>query len=310
MTKISIVSPCYNEEKNLPQLCQEVRDIFSNELKQYSYEHILIDNASVDGSEKILRDLALNDSNIKVIFNSRNFGHIRSPVHGLLQSSGDATILLVSDLQDPPKLIVDLVAKWEAGNDTVICIKKESEESAVMFAIRSLYYNLINRISETKLEKNYTGFGIYDKKVINLLKCFDDPYPYLRGLIFKIGFKIDKIYYIQPKRKRGVTSNNFYTLYDLAMLGICTHSKVPLRIFTITGFLISILSFLVSLGYLVLKLLFWDSFQLGLAPLIIGMFFLAAIQIFSIGIIGEYIGVILTKITKEPLAIEKERLNF
>lgn len=310
MKKISIVSPCYNEEKNLHQLCQEVRDIFKNELSNYSYEHILIDNASTDGSEIILRDLAKSDPNIKVIINSRNFGHLRSPMHGLMQSTGDATILLVSDLQDPPKLIIDLVKKWEAGNDTVICIKKESEESAVMFAIRSLYYNLINKISETKLEKNYTGFGLYDKKIINLLKCFDDPYPYFRGLIFKIGFKIDRIYYVQPKRKRGVTSNNFYTLYDLAMLGICTHSKVPLRFFTISGFFIAIFSLIVSLAYLIMKLIFWNSFQLGLAPIIIGLFFFSAIQIFSIGIIGEYLGVILTKITKEPLAIEKERINF
>lgn len=312
MKKISIVSPCYNEEKNLQLLCSEVREIFKTELPppHYSYEHILIDNASTDKSEVLLKELAKTDPNIKVIFNSRNFGHIRSPVHGLKQSSGDATILLVSDLQDPPRLIVDLVKKWQEGYDTVICIKKESEESTVMFTIRTLYYTIINKISETKLEKNYTGFGIYDKKIINILKTIDDPYPYFRGLIFKIGFKIDKIYYTQPKRKRGVTSNNFYSLYDLAMLGICAHSKVPLRIFTLSGFVISALSILISLVYLILKLIFWDSFQLGTAPLVIGMFFLAAVQIFSIGIIGEYIGVILTKITKEPLVIERERINF
>ena len=179
-----------------------------------------------------------------------------------------------------------------------------------MFAIRSLYYNIINKISETKLAKNYTGFGIYDKKVIDVLKSFDDPYPYLRGLIFKVGFKTDHIYYVQPKRKRGVTKNNFYTLYDLAMLGICTHSKVPLRFFTISGFIIAAMSLLASLIYLVLKLIFWNSFQLGMAPLIIGLFFFSAVQLFSIGIIGEYIGVILTKITNEPLVIEKERINF
>jgi glycosyltransferase involved in cell wall biosynthesis len=308
--KISIVSPCYNEEKNLQALHQEVKFQFENNLKNYDYEHIIIDNASTDSSEKILRELAKNDPKVKVIFNSRNFGHIRSPAYGLMQASGDAVILLVSDLQDPPPMIVDLVKRWENGNDVVVCIKKESEESAVMFMIRSLYYNLINKISETKLEKNYTGFGLYDKKIITILKSFEDPYPYLRGLIFKIGFKIDKIYYTQPKRKRGVTSNNFYSLYDLAMLGICTHSKVPLRVFTISGFIIAALSLLVSFVYLILKLVFWDSFQLGLSPLIIGLFFFAAIQIFSIGIIGEYIGVILTKITKEPLVIEKERINF
>ncbi len=310
MKKISIVSPCYNEEKNLEAVYTEVKRQFKENLSNYEYEHIFIDNSSTDRSPEILRELASKDKNVKVIFNSRNFGHIRSPAYGLYQASGDAIILLVSDLQDPPNLIPELVRKWEDGNQIVVAVKKESEESAVMFAIRTLYYNIINKISETKLEKNYTGFGIYDKKVITILKSFDDPYPYLRGLIFKIGFKVDKIFYVQPKRKRGVTSNNFYTLYDLAMLGICTHSKVPLRFFTISGFLLGAISLLISMIYLALKLIFWNSFQLGMAPLIIGLFFFSAVQIFSIGIIGEYIGVILTKITKEPLVIEKERINF
>ena len=310
MKKISIVSPCFNEEKNLRAVHAEVASQFKQFLPDYEYEHIFIDNCSTDQSTTILRELATIDKNVKVIFNSRNFGHIRSPAYGLYQSTGDATILLVSDLQDPPDLIPTLVKKWEEGNQIVVCIKKESEESAVMFAIRSLYYNTINKISETQLAKNYTGFGIYDKRVITILKSFEDPYPYLRGLIFKVGFQVDRIYYVQPKRKRGVTSNNFYTLYDLAMLGICTHSKVPLRFFTISGFVLALLSLLVSFAYLAYKLIYWDSFQLGLAPLIIGMFFFAAVQIFSIGIIGEYVGVILTKLTKEPLVIEKERLNF
>lgn len=310
MKKITIVSPCYNEEKNLHAVYQEVKKQFDENLKQYDYEHIFIDNASTDDSPNILRELASQDNRVKVIFNSRNFGHIRSPMYGLYQGSGDAIILLVSDLQDPPNLIPELIAKWEAGNKIVVAIKRESEESAVMFAIRTLYYNIINKISETKLAKNYTGFGIYDKKVIQILQSFDDPYPYLRGLIFKVGFQTDHIYYIQPKRKRGVTKNNFYTLYDLAMLGICTHSKVPLRFFTISGFIIAALSILISLLYLILKLIFWNSFSLGIAPLVISLFFFSAVQIFSIGIIGEYIGVILTKITKEPLVIEKERLNF
>jgi glycosyltransferase involved in cell wall biosynthesis len=310
MKKISIVSPCFNEEKNLRTVHREVALQFESFLQDYDYEHIFIDNCSTDKSPEILRELAIADKRVKVIFNSRNFGHIRSPAYGLYQSTGDATILLVSDLQDPPDLIPELVKKWESGNQIVICVKKESEESMLMFAIRGLYYNIINKISETKLAKNYTGFGIYDKKVITILKNFEDPYPYLRGLIFKVGFQVEKIYYVQPKRKRGVTSNNFYTLYDLAMLGICTHSKVPLRFFTLSGFFLGILSLFVSFAYLAYKLIYWDSFQLGLAPLIIGMFFFSAVQIFSIGIIGEYIGVILTKLTKEPLVIEKERLNF
>lgn len=242
MKKISIVSPCYNEEKNLLAVYSEVKNQFEHHLSGYEYEHIFIDNNSTDTSAEILRNLALQDNNVKVIFNSRNFGHIRSPVYGLYQATGDAVILLVSDLQDPPNLLPELVKKWEDGSEIVVAIKKESEESAVMFAIRTLYYNIINKISETKLAKNYTGFGIYDKKVIKVMQSFDDPYPYLRGLIFKIGFKVDRIYYVQPKRKRGVTSNNFYTLYDLAMLGICTHSKVPLRFFTLSGFAIATFS--------------------------------------------------------------------
>ncbi len=310
MKKISIVSPCYNEEKNLQAVYQEVKKQFADNLKTYDYEHIFIDNRSTDESPSILRSLAQNDLRVKVIFNSRNFGHIRSPVYALYQATGDAVILLVSDLQDPPNLIPELIKKWEEGNKIVVAIKKESEESALMFGIRTLYYNIINKISETKLAKNYTGFGIYDKKVIDVLKSFDDPYPYLRGLIFKIGFKTDHIYYVQPKRKRGVTKNNFYTLYDLAMLGICTYSKVPLRFFTITGFITGGISLFISLIYLMLKLILWDNFKLGMAPLIIGLFFFSAIQIFSIGIIGEYIGLILTKVTKEPLVIEEERLNF
>jgi glycosyltransferase involved in cell wall biosynthesis len=310
MTKISIVSPCYNEEKNILAVYNEVKAQFQENLANYEYEHIFIDNCSTDRSPEILRELASKDKNVKVIFNSRNFGHIRSPVHALFQSTGDATIQLVSDLQDPPNLIPELIKKWEEGNQIVVAVKKESEESAVMFAIRNLYYNIINKISETKLVKNFTGFGLYDKKVIEVLKSFDDPYPYLRGLIFKVGFQHTQIFYVQPKRKRGVTSNNFYTLYDIAMLGICTHSKVPLRFFTMSGFALGAISLLASIVYLVLKLLYWNSFQLGLAPLIIGLFFFSSVQLFSIGIIGEYIGVILTKVTKEPLVIEKERVNF
>ena len=310
MKKISIVSPCYNEEKNLQAVYNEVKIQFHEHLKNYEYEHIFIDNSSTDHSAEILREIASKDKNVKIILNSRNFGHIRSPMHALFQSTGDATILLVSDLQDPPNLIPQLVKKWEEGNQVVVAVKKESEESAVMFAIRSLYYNIINKISETKLVKNFTGFGLYDKQVITVLKSFDDPYPYFRGLVFKVGFKVDQIFYVQPVRKRGVTSNNFYTLYDMAMLGICTHSKVPLRVFTISGFLLAIFSLFISIIYLILKIIFWNSFQLGLAPIIIGVFFFSSVQLFSIGIIGEYIGVILTKISKEPLVIERERINF
>ncbi len=311
MTKklISIVTPCYNEELNIEAIYTQVKNVF-DELQNYDYEHIFIDNHSTDKTVELLKMIAEKDTNVKIIVNARNFGHIRSPYHALLQSSGDATILIVADLQDPPMLIKDFIAKWEEGFKIVIGVKNQSEESAVMFRVRKIYYNIINKLSETELIKNYTGFGLYDKIVIDILKKIDDPYPYFRGLICDIGFDIYRISYTQPARKRGITKNNFYTLYDIAILGITNHSKVPLRLATMIGFLMAIISFLVALIYFIYKLVFWNEFTVGLAPLVIGLFFFASIQLFFIGIIGEYIGSIHTQVLKRPLVTEKERINF
>jgi glycosyltransferase involved in cell wall biosynthesis len=309
MKSISIVTPCYNEEGNVKELYSQVKAVIA-QLGSYNYEHIFIDNASTDRTLELLKELASVDPNVKVIANARNFGHIRSPYHALLQASGDAVILLVADLQDPPNMIIDFVRKWEEGFKVVLGVKTESEESMLMFSIRKMYYNFINRVSEIELTKNNTGFGLYDKKIIQILRDIDDPYPYFRGLISDIGFPSFKIEYIQPTRKRGITKNNFYTLYDIAMLGITNHSKIPLRLAAMLGFAMSAISFIVAILYLLAKIIFWNYFSVGLAPLVIGLFFFSSVQLFFIGIIGEYIGSIHTQVLKRPLVVEKERINF
>jgi glycosyltransferase involved in cell wall biosynthesis len=309
MKTISVVTACYNEEENVSELYQQVKKVFEN-LPGYSYEHIFIDNASKDRTVPRLKEIAAKDKNVKIIVNTRNFGHIRSPFHGLLQASGDAVISIVADLQDPPSMIPDLIKKWEEGCKIVIGVKKQSRESKLMYAVRKLFYNLIGTLSETEQIKNFTGFGLYDKRIIEILRSIDDPYPYFRGLITDIGYDIERIEYVQPARRKGRTKNNFYSLYDMAMLGITNYSKVPLRLATMLGFSIAVLSLLVALVYLIYKLIFWQSFQLGMAPLVIGIFFFSAVQLFFIGIIGEYIGSIHTQVLKRPLVIEKERINF
>ncbi len=309
MKLISIVTACYNEEENVEELYNQVKKVFS-ELPNYRYEHIFIDNASHDRTVEILSNIASRDKNIKVIVNARNFGHIRSPFHGLLQAEGDAVISIVADLQDPPEMIKIFIKKWEEGNKVVVGVKPESKESSFMFAIRRAYYSFISRIADVKLIKNFTGFGLYDKKVIKILRTIEDPYPYFRGLIAEIGFKMTEIPYEQPARHRGITKNNFYSLYDMAMLGITSHSKVPLRLATIVGFFLGIVSFLISLSYLIAKLIFWDEFDAGMAPVLIGLFFFSSVQLFFIGLLGEYIASIHTRVMRRPLVVEKERINF
>jgi glycosyltransferase involved in cell wall biosynthesis len=311
MTKklISIVTPCYNEEENVAELYRQVQQVFAT-LPDYRYEHIFIDNASRDRTVEILKGIAAADRNVKIIVNSRNFGHIRSPYHALLQAQGDAVILLVADLQDPPPLIRDFIETWEKGYKIVLGVKTQSKETAAMFLVRKIYYDFIGRLSEIELTKNNTGFGLYDKKIIEILRGINDPYPYFRGLVSDIGFESAKIEYTQPARKRGITKNNFYTLYDIAILGITNHSKVPLRIATMLGFCMSALSLLLAMGYLIAKLIFWTQFSIGIAPLVIGLFLFSSVQLFFIGIIGEYIGSIHTQVLHRPLVIEKERINF
>lgn len=309
MKLISVVTPCYNEEENILELYHQVKNEFKK-LKNYRYEHIFIDNASKDKTISILKKIAEEDKNIKIIVNSRNFGHIRSPYYGLLQAKGDAVISIVSDLQDPPELIKDFIQQWENGFKIVIGVKPASEESRIMFALRKIGYYWIGRIADIKLIKNFTGFGLYDRKVITILRSYDDPYPYFRGMIADIGFEISEIPYHQPKRKRGKTKNNFYTLYDIGMLGITSYSKVPLRLATISGFFLGIISFIFSCLFLVLKLIYWNRFNAGMAPILIGFFFFSSVQIFFIGLLGEYIASINTRVMKRPLVVEKARINF
>ncbi|MBV9495788.1 MAG: glycosyltransferase family 2 protein [Acidobacteria bacterium] len=309
MPFISVVSGCYNEEDNVIELHRQVRDAIAT-IPDCTYEHIFIDNASTDRTLEQLRAIAAEDRNVKVIVNTRNFGHIRSPYHALLQAKGDAVIGMASDLQDPPSLIPELVAKWREGFKVVMAVKPLSNEGWLMKRIRDTYYDILGSVANVALVKNFTGFGIYDQEVIETLREIDDPYPYFRGLVADLGFKAATIDFKQPKRLHGITHNNFFTLYDLAMLGLTSYSKAPLRLATMLGFLMSISSFLVAMGYLVTKLLFWYRFTYGQAPLLIGIFFLGSVQLLFIGIIGEYIGAIHTQVQKRPLVIERERINF
>jgi glycosyltransferase involved in cell wall biosynthesis len=307
---ISIVTPCYNEEANAELVYQKVKAEMDALSSHYNYEHLFIDNSSTDRTPEILKALAKSDPNVKVILNARNFGHIRSPFHGLLQAKGDAIMLIVSDLQDPPELIPEFIKKWEQGLKIVLGVKNQAEESSLFFLIRRIYYRVLRWMSEIPIIENYTGFGLYDRRVVDILRDLQDPYPFFRGLICEIGFEKGIIHYKQPERKRGITKNNLYTLYDIGILGLTSHSKKPLRLATMSGFVMGIISFLISVVYLVYKLLFWDNFSVGIAPLVLGLFFFGSVQLFFLGIIGEYIGNIYTKTMNRPIVIEKERINF
>ena len=309
MKTISVVTPCYNEEANVREVYDRVRSLMVS-LGKYRYEHIFIDNSSVDNTFAILQQIAASDTNVKVIRNTRNFGHLRSPVHALMQARGDAVISLMSDLQDPPELLVSLIEEWERGVPIVLAVKTSSQESGVMYWIRTQYYKLVQRVSEIKTYQHFTGFGLYDRSVMEMLREFKDPYPYFRGMVAEIGLPHVEVAYEQQTRKRGHSKNNWYTLWDLAMLGITNLSKVPLRAVTFCGFVGSLLSVLCGLAYLVYKLVEWREFSVGMAPLVIGFFFLGSLQMIFMGIIGEYIGNIHTQVQNRPLVFERDRINF
>jgi glycosyltransferase involved in cell wall biosynthesis len=309
MPFLSVITPCYNEEANVAELHARVREAMAR-VEGCDYEHIFIDNASTDRTVALLKDIARHDARVKLIVNARNFGHIRSPMHAMLEARGDAVISIVADLQDPPELIPELVARWREGFATVLCVKRSSAETRLMFLLRKTYYAVVERLSAITTVQNFTGFGLYDRKVIEAVRRFDDPYPYFRGMIAEIGLGLCTIPYDQPVRKRGITKNNFYSLYDIAMLGITNLSKVPLRLVTALGFVSASVSFLAGLGYLAYKLIFWSHFNVGIAPLVIGLFFLGSVQLVSLGIIGEYVGAIHTHVQKRPYVIEKERVGF
>lgn len=310
MKTISVITACYNEQDNVREVYERVRNAI-RVAGDYRYEHIFIDNASTDNTWRALKEIAAEDKNVKIIRNARNFGHIRSPMHAFYQASGDAVIGIVADLQDPPEMITEMIRKWkEEGYAVVIGMKETADEHPVMFWIRQKYYRLVNRLSGIDTIENFTGFGLYDRKVMDAIKQFDDPYPYFRGIIAEIGLPRYEIPYRQPKRKRGITKNNFYSLYDLAMLGITNLSKVPLRLVTFSGFACALLCVLVALAYSIYKLLYWSRFSAGIAPLVIGVFFFMSLQMIFIGVVGEYIGTIHTLVQRRPLVIEQERMNF
>jgi polyisoprenyl-phosphate glycosyltransferase len=306
---VSVVGGCYNEEKNVRELYERVRAVFEK-IGRYRWELIFADNASRDGTLAVLKEIAAADKRVKIIANWRNFGHIRSPFHALLQAKGDAVITMATDLQDPPELIPDFLEKWEAGLPVVLGVTKSSEASPFMFLVRGMYYRLIRRLSDVETIQHSTGFGLYDQTFVELLRKLDDPYPYMRGLVSEFGFAYAAIPYDQPARKHGITKNNFFTLYELAMVGITSHSMAPLRVATIAGFALSMLSLLVALGYLGYKLIYWNQFAVGVAPLVIGLFLSFSVQLFFLGLLGEYIAVIHTRVMHRPLVVEKERVNF
>jgi polyisoprenyl-phosphate glycosyltransferase len=306
---ITVLTPCYNEAENVRTLYERVRAVFQP-LAGYKYEHLFIDNASTDDTVAILRDLASRDRNVKVIVNTRNFGHVRSPYHALLQCRGDAVIGMAADLQDPPELIPAFIEKWREGYKVVLGVKAASEESAAMFAIRRLGYRVIDALSEVEQVRNNTGFGLFDQAFVEILRRLPDPYPYFRGIVSELGFRYATIPYHQPKRVRGVTKNNLYRLYDLGVQGIVNHSRIPLRLATIVGFFSSVVSLAAAFVYFVMKMLFWYQLPIGVAPVIIGLFCVASVQLFFLGVLGEYVGSIYTQVRNRPLVIEQERINF
>lgn len=308
--RISVLVPTFNEEENVVPLSEAIMAEFEKSLPQYEYEIVFIDNNSTDATKGKIRELCANNSRIRAIFNAKNFGQFNSPYYGLLQTSGDCTILMCADFQDPIHMIPVFVKEWEAGNKIVIGIKSKSKENKIMYFLRSCYYKLIKKMSSVEQIEHFTGFGLYDREFIDVLRGLDDPTPFLRGIVAELGYKRKDIEYQQEKRRAGKTHNNWYTLYDAAMLSFTSYTKVGMRIATIAGFVLSGISIVVALLYLIMKLVFWDRFAAGMTPILLGIFIFGSVQLFFIGLLGEYIMNINSRVTRRPLVIEEERLNF
>lgn len=306
---ISIVSPCYNEAENIGELYKQICNA-TLPLTQYQFEFIFIDNCSSDDTVNLLKCIASMDKRVKIIVNIRNFGHIRSPYWAMMQSSGNATIFIASDLQDPPSMIPQFISEWEKGWRIVMAIKPESQTNFLMHFFRKIYYRFLDNISEVSIIKDATGFGIYDKIILDHIRKIQDPYPYFRGLVCDLGYPIKTIKFNQPKRARGISKNNIFSLYDIAILGVISHSIAPIRAAGILGFIMGASSIFVAFIYIILKLLFWQDFPIGLAPLIIGFFFMFGLLFIFIGLLGEYVGSIHTYVRNRPIVVEKERINF
>lgn len=310
MKKISILIPCYNEEENVGPMSDAIAQLFDGELKDYDYELIFIDNDSKDNTRTFLREICKNNPHVKAIFNAKNFGQFNSPYYGMLQTTGDCTISMVCDFQDPVELIPQYIKEWENGYKIVIGIKSKSKESKIVYAFRTLYYKLIKKFSNVEQIEHFTGSGLYDKSFINVLRELKDPTPFLRGIVAELGYKRKEIEYEQPQRRAGKSKNNFLSLYDAAMLGITSYTKAGLRLCTFAGMFCGLFSFIAGVVYLVMKLMYWDRFTAGMAPMLIGVFFIGALQLFFIGFLGEYISSINQRVMNRPLVVEEERINF
>ena len=310
MKKISVLIPCYNEEENVVPISKAVIDTITTELPAYDYELVFIDNDSQDNTRPLLRGLCAENPKIKAIFNAKNFGQFNSPYYGMLQCTGDCVISMVADFQDPVELIPRYVHEWENGYKIVIGIKTTSQENKFMYWLRSLYYKMIKKFSNVEQIEHFTGSGLYDRDFIEVLRDLKDPTPFLRGIVAELGYKRKEIPYEQPKRRAGKTHNNFYTLYDAAMLSVTSYTKVALRVATFIGAICSGVSFLVAIVYLIMKLIWWDRFPAGIAPMLIGLLFLGSIQILFVGLVGEYVLSINQRVMNRPLVVEEERINF
>ncbi|MFQ9961268.1 MAG: glycosyltransferase family 2 protein [Roseburia inulinivorans] len=310
MKKVSILIPCYNEEENVRPMSEAIVNLFENELIQYDYELLFIDNDSSDQTRVILRDICKKNKHIKAIFNAKNFGQFNSPYYGMLQTTGDCTISMVCDFQDPVEMIPQYLEAWEEGYKIVIGIKTSSKENPIMYYLRSIYYKMIKKFSDVEQIEHFTGSGLYDRDFVQVLKNLKDPTPFLRGIVAELGYKRKEIPYEQPERRAGKTHNNFYRLYDAAMLSFTSYTKIGLRMATFLGMGCGIISAIIGLVYLIMKLVQWDSFMAGMAPIVIGMFFLGSIQLFFLGFLGEYILSMNQRIMNRPLVIEEERINF
>lgn len=302
--------PCYNEEENVREICAAVIQEFEKELAEYDYEIVFIDNCSVDKTRVYLRQMCKKNPKVKAIFNAKNFGQFNSPYYGMCQTTGDCTISLCCDFQDPVELIPGFVKEWEKGYKIVCGIKSSSKENKIMRFLRTCYYKTIKKMSDVEQIEHFTGFGLYDKSFIQVLRDLKDPTPFIRGIVAELGYKRKDITYTQPKRKAGKTHNNWATLYDAAMLSFTSYTKVGLRIATVIGFFFSAVSILISLIYLILKLAFWDRFAAGMVPVLLVVCILGSAQLFFIGLMGEYILSMNKRIMNRPLVIEEERLNF
>lgn len=307
--KVSIMIPCYNEKENIVAITDAVVDQMK-QLPQYDYEVVCIDNCSTDGTRDLLRGICAKNKKIKAILNVKNFGQFNSPVYGMMQTTGDCTITMCADFQDPVELIPTFLKHWEEGNQIVYGVKNSSQESKIMYGLRSIYYKLIKKYSSVDQIEHFTGFGLYDRSFIDVLRNLKDPTPFIRGIVAELGGKRKAVYYEQPKRRAGKTHNNWYTLYDAAMLSFTSYTKIGLRMATFLGVGVAFFSFLVALVYLVMKLFNWHGFEAGTAPIVIGMFFLGAVQLIFLGILGEYILSMNQRIMNRPLVVEEERINF